>query len=556
MAFRTNENQQMSINDPLYSLTERELKILKGSWAESFANHIFPNIDEKPFSVLYSDNDASKPNTPVNIILGLLMLKDQFGLTDEEVMHQMLFNVQFQYALHTSSFKEQPVNDNTLRRFRNRVCGYEAQTGADLIKEAFKGLTGKISGIMGVDPSLKRIDSLMISSGCRRLSRLNIMHETLRLAARQLDKCGNSTPLSEKYYNANDPDSKDIGYRLKNEDVAAKMEEMLRDAIALLEEYPEGLRKSEALESLCRMIDDQSKMTEDGRILKAGSEISPESMQTPHDPGATYRKKAGKKNVGYVSNIVETCDGDKNLITDYDLQKNTYSDVQFAADVLNAMPDGGGETKKVTMDGAYGSTEILALAETKGVEIVTTSLLGGLQGTFEAEFEIDSDNIITKCPAGHRPIDARYSDGYYQAHFDAGTCMNCQYNDKCPGKYQKRAALTKFSGKALEKAKFAKELGTKEYWEFVKKRNGIEGVPSVLRRRYGIDYMRDKGLVRKRQRLGLKLMAINAGRLFKWQKEREISHAAEWIFSAILQLLFSFYFFVRISCNPAPRLAA
>ena len=45
--------------------------------------------------------------------------------------------------------------------------------------------------------------------------------------------------------------------------------------------------------------------------------------------------------------------------------------------------------------------------------------------------------------------------------------------------------------------------------------------PPVLRRRYGIDKMREKGLVRKRQRLGLKLMAVNAGRLFKWQEDKE-----------------------------------
>ena len=40
MAFRTNENQQMSIRDKEYYLSERETKILKGSWAEDFANYI------------------------------------------------------------------------------------------------------------------------------------------------------------------------------------------------------------------------------------------------------------------------------------------------------------------------------------------------------------------------------------------------------------------------------------------------------------------------------------------------------------------------------------
>jgi hypothetical protein len=37
----------MAINDSLLSLTERELKYLKDSWAETFSKKIFPFIDLK-----------------------------------------------------------------------------------------------------------------------------------------------------------------------------------------------------------------------------------------------------------------------------------------------------------------------------------------------------------------------------------------------------------------------------------------------------------------------------------------------------------------------------
>ena len=523
MAFRTNENQQMSMNDNLYNLSDREMRILRESWAEGFANHIFPNFVEEPFSVLFSENDASKPNVPVNIILGLFMLKEQFDLTDEEMMHQLLFNTQFQYALHTSSFKEQPINDNTFRRFRNRVSEYEEQSGIDLIKEAFKTLKDKIAGIMGIDPSLKRVDSLMISSGSRRLSRLNIMNETLRLAAQELKKSGNASPLSEKY--DDDNESRDIGYRLKRGDIPAKMDELLRDALMLFAEYPEEFKKGKVFAVLQRMIEDQSSMDRDGRVLKTGKEISPESMQTPHEPEATYRKKAGKDNIGYVVNVEEVCDGNKNLITDYDLQKNTYSDAKFAEDMIDAIPDCGSGTQTVIFDGAYASTELLEKAEEKSVNIATTSLIGGMQGTFEAEFEIDGEGNITKCPAGYSPIDTRRGANNYQAHFDIDTCKFCQHCERCPIKFQKSAALIKFSDTALKKAKYAQKTGTEEYRAFAKLRNGIEGIPSILRRKYDIDHMRDKGVVRKRQRLGFKMMAINARRLFSWMKNTAVAVA-------------------------------
>ena len=68
MAFRPNVSQQMSMSDNLYNLSKRGQKMLKRSWAEDFANHIFPNLPEEPFSVLFSDNEASKPNAPINVI--------------------------------------------------------------------------------------------------------------------------------------------------------------------------------------------------------------------------------------------------------------------------------------------------------------------------------------------------------------------------------------------------------------------------------------------------------------------------------------------------------
>ena len=78
MAFVENNNQQLSLNDSTFTLTEREKKVLEKSWAKSFAEKVFPSIDESIFSALYSSN-ASRPNTPVNVIVGALILKEALG---------------------------------------------------------------------------------------------------------------------------------------------------------------------------------------------------------------------------------------------------------------------------------------------------------------------------------------------------------------------------------------------------------------------------------------------------------------------------------------------
>ena len=84
MSFSTNSSQQISLFDSTTNLTAREKRLLDKSWAKYFSDNIFPAIDEAPFAVLYSDR-PSRHNTPVNIIIGALILKEMFGLTDEEI---------------------------------------------------------------------------------------------------------------------------------------------------------------------------------------------------------------------------------------------------------------------------------------------------------------------------------------------------------------------------------------------------------------------------------------------------------------------------------------
>jgi len=54
MAYRANQNQQMRIDDSVLNLTKREQRMLRGSWATAFAEHVFPKINEERFAVLYA----------------------------------------------------------------------------------------------------------------------------------------------------------------------------------------------------------------------------------------------------------------------------------------------------------------------------------------------------------------------------------------------------------------------------------------------------------------------------------------------------------------------
>lgn len=49
MAFVANDNQQLTLTDSTLNFTQREKRVLEKSWAKTFAEKVFPAIDENIF---------------------------------------------------------------------------------------------------------------------------------------------------------------------------------------------------------------------------------------------------------------------------------------------------------------------------------------------------------------------------------------------------------------------------------------------------------------------------------------------------------------------------
>ena len=516
MSFATNSVQQIRIDDSCNTLTEREKGILKNSWATAFSEYIFSYINEERFSVLYSNNTASRPNTPVNVVVGALLLKEMFGSTDNELLEQILFDVRYQVALHTTSGEEQPFSDRTLSRFRERLYNYEVETGIDLMKQEMETLAGKFVRLLKINPQMKRMDSVMVSSSCKKMARLEILYTCVSNMVKAVNSTGETGILSKnlmRYLDKEDENNR--LYRITGEQVGTRLEEVASDAVKLLELCGEAYHDLKEYQLLKRVVEEQT-IDENGKIkVKPKTEITTDSLQNPSDEDATYREKAGKKHKGYVGNFVETFDGKEAIITSFDYQQNTYSDIAFCKEVIEEL---GRQEETVTLiaDGAYSSVEMARLAQENNIELVTTALIGKAPDVIIAEFAIDetAGTIIT-CPAGHAPADCKYKEiiDTYRAHFEKNTCQNCPYRDRCGVVFQKKTALVRVSGKTIHRATYLKKLSTKEYQVIANKRNGVEGIPSVLRRRYGIDYMPVRGLLRSKCWFNLKIGAINVMRV-------------------------------------------
>lgn len=521
MAFVKNINQQITLNDSTCSMTERSRRFLNKGWSAGFSELIFPRINEERFAVLYSDNPATRPNTPVNVIIGMFILKEIYNHTDDDLLEEVLFDVRYQYALHTTSFAEQPVSDRTLSRFRERLYAYEQETGIDLMKEEMESLAEAFVSLMKISGLTKRMDSLMVASSCKRMGRLELMYRCVRNMVQTMQATGEMALLDRRLQKYLDPnDENDTLYRTPASESGNKLEAVLADALKLLALADGAYGELAEYQQLKRLVQEQTCGTGADIKLRESKEISPQSLQNPSDEDATYREKAGKKHKGYVGNFVETFDENGAIITGMDYAPNTHSDSKFSKAVIEAE---GHPEKPVTIiaDGAYGSDQLAELAEKNNINLVTTALIGKTPDPTMSEYEIDEKKqTIVRCPAGQAPTSCQYkvqTDSYY-AHFNKGTCSTCPLCHHCGVKFQKKTGLVHISGKTIRRATYVKKLSQPEYKALTRQRNAVEGIPSVLRRKYRVDDMPVRGYVRSKLWFFLKIGAMNTRRVLSWAR--------------------------------------
>lgn len=516
MSFVKNPSQQLCMNDPLIALTDHQRKRLEHSWAKEFGDTVFPMINEERFSVLYSENPASRPNSPINVMFGLLILKTMFGQSDEEALDSLFFDIRYQYALHTTSMKEQPLSKHSLSNFRRAIYAYAQHTGRDLIQEEVEAHAENFRELLCVDGNSMRMDSMMISSSCRSLTRLELVYACVSRMLHTIATTNSQViPDSMKDY-LREGHQNEVIYHSKQIEVKVRLEHTMKDAKQLLKQFAgEELSQTEDYCLLKRMVQEQTEEREGKRQLRPAKEVQPESLQNPTDPDAAYRTKDGKKYVGYVGNLKEDFNQTDSVILQYDLQKATYSDQAFTKDMLEKLAEQT-EERDLLVDGAYYSDATSIQAKKQGIRLIPSGLVGREPKGDYSTFEIDErTHTVKQCVQGNIPIRQQFKKGIYKAYFDKEDCGNCPYRTDCPVLEQKRHSMLKMAETQYHLSKVRQEMKRSEYRKRAMKRAGIEGLPSLLRRSYHMDHLPVRGLVRVKTWFGFGIEAINVFRYIK-----------------------------------------
>ena len=310
-------------------------------------------------------------------------------------------------------------------------------------------------------------------------------------------------------------------YHSRSTDADDRIAILLRDADTLLERCKD-LEDVTEYQLLVRCISEQTVVDNNKRRLKtkADGTMSSDIMQSPVDPDATYREKAGKKHRGYSANIEETVGENGSVVTDYQFEKNNVSDSVMLKEHLENMDEQPQETTIIT-DGAYSGTANTDLAASKNVKLVTTDLTGKDVDIVMGAFEFNDDGTeVLSCPAGHKPKSCTYisQSGMCQVSYAKALCEHCPYKIHCHPKMFKRISKVSVSKTMRERARLKAQMDTIEFKNYSKLRNGVETVPSILKNIYGVNKMRVHGKIRCKFYFGSKVAALNFRKLFRYRK--------------------------------------
>lgn len=203
-------------------------------------------------------------------------------------------------------------------------------------------------------------------------------------------------------------------------------------------------------------------------LIKVAKDVKSNSLQSAYEQDATYRKKAGKKNSGYVLNLSKTYspENEVQFITDYKLEPNNKSDIEIAQARLPLIKQKTGVTD-MYVDGGYYGIDIMNQSEELNVNLHFTDMTGKKAAvdklplssfTFNERYEIET------CIKGKKPLRSvgNINKNTSSSHFSREDCQSCPHFNSCLVKTQKKSRVLRVSLKSIIAAQTKEEINKKE----------------------------------------------------------------------------------------------
>jgi transposase len=506
-----------------------------------FREKVMPALwgKREELAALYCEENGRPGLEPV-LMTAVSLLQFMEKVPDRKAEEYVRLHLGWKYALDLELGYE-GFDHSSLGKFRDRLLDGDAERiGFDALLAGLReaGLVKK--------RSRQRLDSTHVLGAVARMSRLEMVRETIRLFLEHVQRVGAQERLAgwaqwhERYIDSEIP-----WHRLSMESLVEKFQQAGEDALALirwLRQEAAPVWADDRAMLLERVFLEQYELGE-GTPARRQREDSG-VVKNPHDPDVQWATKdlaKTKQWEGYKVQIAETVpetdtpkdkgDPTEQFIVEVVTTEAIASDLSGMQQILEAeahhQDDGPGE---LYVDTAYVTDDTLAQAKTEGRALIGPPRpCGNAPGNgFSAEqFDVDTANRTAVCPAGHTSrqcslIHDQYKGLVYLRFEWAGLCDHCPLQKQCTqSRAGRRLLVVGVHHDLLQERR--RQMQTEAFKKLLRRRNGIEGTISEFTRGGG---RRTRYRGRRKTALGnyMHATAINAKRwirLLAWQHEQE-----------------------------------
>lgn len=495
-----------------------------------FRDHVRPAIEARraALDAMYA-SVMGRPEIDPVLLLGITELQALERVPDRQALDRCLFDLRWRLALGIPD-DWKGFHHSTLAHFRGRLA---QNSQAKLVLDA--GLEAmRTAGYLGTRRAV-RIDSTHVLAELAAMSRLECVRETLRLALEFLVAWGGAAAWEPWFSRYADRNPKDLRNNPAVSHLQATMAQSgvdIREVLNRVKKLCAGAAQADPVLLLQRVFDEQFEEVA-GASPKQRKTLPAGAVHNPHDSEAQWstKKSLGKEGwVGYKVQICETAaelpraknEPTEAIITAVITQPATTGDhgslePVLAAHVASDLPP----PETVFADAGYISAPALERADAQGFELCGPVAAPPYSSTrFGSDaFDVDLSNRQAICPAGKRSTEcSRITEtgnehAYFYFAWARSDCVDCALAPQCLSKKKVRPFRTLQVGDRHMLIQARRRLcRSPAYQERMRRRSGIEGTNSEIKRGYGVRRCRYRGLAKTDVQMQFAAAACNLRR--------------------------------------------
>jgi transposase len=480
-------------------------------------------VDEEALSQMYHVEGRGGIN-PV-ILSFVLILQYLENIPDRQAALMVVMRMDWKYALR-QELTWGGFDYSNLCNFRKRLYAH----GQEFI--VFEQLISYLKKAGYIKSKKQRTDATHVLGAIERMSRLELVWETLRLAVGALINEDarwvlDQLPPSFVGYHT----EKRGDYRMSKAKIEKAMLDAGRDGFWLLSQVAQigdkrwlELPEMQMLERvLSEQFDPPNDDNDTPLQTKANITACGDVIASPHDPDVRYSKKGTDTQwEGYKLQVTEIVDDELPLITDIGIHSAIEHDSPALDTIQQRLIQRDLQPEQQYVDRAYCNGKTIASSWDKGIDLrgYISSSTRKEAGFRLEDFAIDLHQQTAVCPQGRHATS-------FQASAQADVAFHVRFGKQCQSCPVQALCTTEKRGRSLEISPYhdiltrrRQEQTTAAFSQDMYARSRIESTICELTRKHGLRRSRYRGQHKANLQAAFTAVAVNLKRLANYLEQQ------------------------------------